>query len=346
MTAGRRRAVRVVHKLHIVEKKRKAGSRWYVYAWRGGPLIHKQDIERPVVDTRLLDLAAHERQRLAGSAERTLDAVIDDYRASPEFDRLADPTKRDYRRWLDRMSARFGPCPVGAFEDRRMRGDIIAWRNEWADRPRTADKASVMMATVLGWALERGELSINVAAKIPHLHRVNKADQVWERHHMRAMTAAPAHLRNALLLAGLTGLRLGDLVRLDWLQVGPKAIIVERTRKRGGRAVIPLLPETRLLIDRLAADSKREGPVLRNSRGQGWTESGLGSVFQKAKPTGFDRTIHDLRGTFATRLILAGLTDQEAAMVLGWTAKRIAGIRARYVDEERVIVSLADRLSA
>lgn len=342
MTAGKRRRAKVRTGLHIVPMTLASGPMFYVYAWRGGPCIHKSPVY-PTITPEILDRQRAARLDVSGARQHSLDHWIDAYRASPEFDGLADSTKRDYRLWLNRISARFGPAPLSALSDQRMRGDILAWRDQWAAQPRTADKASVMMGTLLAWIMDRGQLSVNIAAGINHLHSVNKADQIWERRHMRAFANAPAHIRNALKLAGLTGLRLGDLVRLDWSQVGPKAIIVEKTRKRGGRAVIPLLRETRKLLDKLG---EREGTVLKNSRGGQWTESGLGSVFQKAKPEGFDRTMHDLRGTFATRLILAGLTDEQAAMVMGWTAKRIAAIRARYVDEERVIISLAERLSA
>lgn len=90
----------------------------------------------------------------------------------------------------------------------------------------------------------------------------------------------------------------------------------------------------------------KTGPILRNSRGQGWTESGVESVWQKAKPKGFDRVIHDLRGSYVTFLAQQRLTDEEIARIIGWTAQRIAEIPARYVDEERVIISLVERLSA
>ncbi|WP_227711023.1 site-specific integrase [Novosphingobium ovatum] len=69
-------------------------------------------------------------------------------------------------------------------------------------------------------------------------------------------------------------------------------------------------------------------------------------MFQKAKPDGFDRTMHDLRGTYATWLAMRGLTDEEIARTIGWTAKRISEIRSRYVDEAGVIVSMLERLSA
>lgn len=328
--------------LHVVRKARGGLDRWYVYAWRGGPCIHVADGKRPVITPEIQDKAATERLRASAGGERTLDKVIDAYRASPEFERLAEPTKRDYRRWLDRISERFGPAPIGAFADPRMREKIILWRDRWASQPRTADKATVMLATLLGWAVEHGIIAVNVAAGIKTLHRVNKADQVWERRNFRAMVKAPAHLRDALKLAAFTGLRLGDLVALDWSHVGDKAIVVV-TKKRKGRAVIPITPTLRRLLDKR---DHREGAVLRNSRGAAWTESGLGSVFQKAKPEGFDRTMHDLRGTFVTWLATKGLTDDEIARIVGWTARRVADVRARYVDEARVVVSLVERLKA
>lgn len=329
--------------LHLVAKPRAGAVRWYVYAWRGGPCIHVADGPRPTIGPEILARQTDARRALARDpGPPTLDAVIDAYRADPAFDRLAPSTRRDYRLWLDRISARFGRAPLGAFADPRMRGRIIAWRDSWASHPRTADKAAAMIAIVLGWAVERGEIAVNVAAGIRTLHRADRADRVWESRHFRALVAAPAHLRDALLLAALTGLRLGDLVRLDWADVGDKAIVLV-TRKRKGRAVIPITPTLRRHLHKRP---HRTGAVLRNSRGTAWTESGLGSVFQKAKPAGFDRRIHDLRGTYVTWLAIKGLTDEEIARIVGWTARRVADIRARYVDEARVVVSLIDRLSA
>lgn len=330
--------------LHIVAKRKRGLVRYYVYAWRGGPQIHAQDDVRPAITMQLVAKAQAARDQARGIDPDTLEALITEYRASPDFTRLAPSTQRDYRLWLDRISAKFGDAPIDAFDDPRMRGDILAWRDEWAKQPRTADKASVMMATLLGFGVERGRLTVNRAAGIKQLHSVNKADEVWEDRHWAALAKAkaPAHLMDALRLASFTGLRLGDLVALDWSQVGEKAIILT-THKRKGRAVIPIFPELRTHLD---AREHRTGKVLRNSRGAGWTESGLGSVFQKAKPEGFDRTMHDLRGTYVTWLAVKGLTDEQIARIVGWTAKRIAEIRARYVDEARVVISLIERLSA
>lgn len=339
-----RKTNRILSGLHVVKKRLASGiTRWNVYAWRGGPCVHRQDGARPIITTDILAQALAAREQASGSAPcDTFKAVIIAYRDSPEFERLADSTRRDYNRILDRIDDQFGAAPIAAFEDRRMRREIIEWRDRWRGQPRTADKATVMVATVLGWAVENALLTVNVAAGINQLHSVDKSDKVWETRHWEALADAPDQLMQALRLGSMTGLRLGDLVRLNWSQVSDKAIILT-TRKRKGRAVIPVVRELRAFLN---AIEHSEGAVLRNSRGKPWTESGLGTVFQRTKPEGFDRTIHDLRGTYVTWLATKGLTDDEIARIVGWTSQRIAEVRARYVDEARVIVSLVDRLSA
>lgn len=336
--------------VHIVSKKTRAGKRWHVYAWRGGPSILVVDGAKPVIGPELLAKAMALREGNHGRHVGTLEEVISGYRESPEFKDLADKTQLDYRLWLDRISERFGKAPIPAFEDPRMRGVIIEWRNTWEKQPRTADKASSMMSTILGWAVEQGKLSINRASGIKQLHKVNKADQIWEDRHWKALEGlnekgkpiCPPQIMDALKMARLTGLRLGDLVALDWSHITDKAIILT-TAKRKGRAVVPILPELRAHLE---SREWRKGPILRNTLQVAWTESGLGGNFRKHQPEGFDRTLHDLRGTYVTFLAVKGLTDEQIARIVGWTAKRVGEIRARYVDEARVIVSLVDRLTA
>jgi len=55
--------------------------------------------------------------------------------------------------------------------------------------------------------------------------------------------------------------------------------------------------------------------------------------------------MRNLRGTFATRCMIAGLTDQEIADILGWTTKDVAAIRIKYVDQARVVVAMAERIA-
>lgn len=339
---------RIMTGLHVVKKKTRSGLRWYVYAYRGGPCIHQADGERPAITPAMLEKAFEAKRQ--GAPVGTVSWLAAEYRSDGDFSDLADETKRDYRKSLDRIEDEYGATPLSIFEDRRMRAEVIKWRDKWRNQPRTADKLTVMLGTLLSWGLERGYVAINVAAGISQIHKVDRSDLIWEDHHWTAMRAkdddgepiCPAQLMDALTVASLTGLRLGDLVLLDWSHVGENAIVLV-TKKRKGRAVIPILPALRTWLD---GRSVKKGPVLLNSRNRAWTTSGLGSVFQKAKPEGFDRTIHDLRGTFVTFLAVKGLTDEQIARIVGWTAKRVAEVRARYVDEARVVVEITKKLSA
>jgi len=100
--------------LHVVRKTLKSGSRFYVYAWRGGPQIHVQDGARPIVTNDILDKAREARMQGNGDYAGSFEVVIDEYLESPEFARLAEVTKDDYRRWLTRISVRFGRAPAAS----------------------------------------------------------------------------------------------------------------------------------------------------------------------------------------------------------------------------------------
>lgn len=359
MTNGNRAAVNKSG-LHIVGRSLANGTkRWHVYAWRGGPVIGTRDGgPKPAITPELMDAAAKARVEFKTPTRATLGALIQTYKADRAFLKLSDPSRVDYRRSLGRIDDKFGNIALAAFEDRRMRGDIIEWRDQWSHQPRTADKLTSMLSTLLKWAVERGRIGVNVAANIDGLHSVNRAHKIWRAADWlqleKAQTgpkdkrrpAASIHLMNALRLASITGLRLSDLVAVSWDNVGDRAIILT-TQKRKSRAVIPIFPELRTLLAQLAEQYGRTGTLIKNSRGKSWTTTGLESVFQKAKiAAGLDLTIHDLRGTYVTWLASKGLTDQEIARIVGWTTADIATVREIYVDEENTIISLIDRLSA
>lgn len=321
----------------MVRKKLANGNdRWFVYAYRGGPRIHTQDGRKPAITPDLLD-AAYAARRVRGDPDG-FDRIINLYRDSPDFAKLKPNTQRDYRIWLDRISQKWGMVPTRLFNAADARATLVAWRDSMAETPRAADRAIGTLATVLGWAYDRGLVSQNAAKGIKHLHKTNRADLIWEPRHWEAVATVPTHIARVLVLASLTGLRQGDLLNLRWEQVKPNYIAMT-TAKTGGEAVIPMHDE---LARALMGPGK--GHVLRNSRAEAWTSSGFQSSWRKAMPEGFDRKFHDLRGTFVTRLAIAGFADNEIADVIGWTAERVASIRARYVDRARVAKARADRL--
>jgi integrase len=262
---------------------------------------------------------------------------------------------------LDRIEAKFGKARLAVFDDRRIRGDILDWRDQWADKPRSADMAIQVISRLLSWAEDRGRLGRNHALGIGQLYAANRSDLIWTAEHFETFNAhATVEVREGVDLAACTGLRRGDLVQVPWSAVGEHAIVWQTGKSRGrARIVIPLLPETRNLLERIKArhaaemaavkpEKRKPLPetILSNSFWRPWTAMGFGSRFNDAKQaSGVELNLHDVRGTFATRCMIAGLTDQEIADILGWSTKDVASIRVKYVDQARVVVAIGKRIS-
>lgn len=349
--------------LHIVRKLRRGKPAvWYVYAWRGGPRILRAEGQRPKITAALTDAAAEKRRELPAVTVETIDSLIEQFRRSAEWGRVSKATKVNYGTWLDRISTRFGKTPLGVFTDRRVRQDVLEWRDQWAHQPRSADAAITCFTRLLSWAHDRGKLPPSVLTGIDRLYEADRSDVIWEAPDFAAfMPHASVEIQEAVELASLTGLRRGDLIRLPWSAVGEHAILWKTGKSKGkATARVPMMEETKALLQRIrdrhlaAMEAKRPDrrkplpdTILSNSHWQPWTPSGFGSRFNDAKTASkVERNFHDLRGTFATRCMLAGLNDQEIADILGWKTVEVAAIRVKYVDQTRVVIELGKRIAA
>jgi len=314
----------------------------YWYAWKGGPRLPGKPGDPEFVAA----FAAAHAARTTPAGD-TLAGLVKRYRAAPEFTRLADSTRAEWRRWLDRIElAPIASLSLRALNDPRVKSDLLDWRDGYADRPRAADYGAQVLSRVLSWAKGRGLVEINAMAGAETLHRADRADQIWTADEIaRFLSHASPQVGRALRLACATGLRRGDLIALDWREVGELAIVLE-TRKSGKTATIPLIDDARQVLAEIGRPKSGAGKVLLNSRGKPWSADGLENriVAAKAK-AGVDKHLHDARGTFATRLRLAGLTRDEIASVMGWEADRVERLLSRYVDNERIIRHIAERLN-
>lgn len=349
--------------LHIVTKRRPGKPViHYVYAWRGGPLIHrKEGGPKPAITAALTDAAAAARPASATPSD-TIDGLIIRYTESAAWKKLAASTRVNYGTWHARISVEFGKAPLKVFADRRIRGDVLDWRDRWAEQPRSADAAITAFSALLSWAVDRGMLPLNVLFDTDRLYEQDRSDIIWEAEHFAAFAKeASVEVQEAIDLAAATGLRRGDLVRLPWTAIGDHAIVWHTGKSRGRTMVtVPILPETKAILARIRArhvadmaakrpDRRKPLPdtVLSNSYWRPWTAMGLGSRFRDAKiAAGITVHLHDLRGTFATRCMIAGLTDQEIADILGWTTKDVSKIRSKYVSQHRVVIEIGKRIAA
>jgi integrase len=349
---------------------RLAGGRreTYWYAWRGGPRLEG----KPGTPEFVASYArAHEKRTQPRTG--TLAGLVALYKASPEWRSNAESTKREWGRWLDRICEVDGALAIGDFDvaalnDPDVREDLLAWRDQWADRPRSADYAIQVLSRVLSWCVDRRKLKINAAERTEDLYVNNRADQIWTEDElaMCLMGADSPESGFVLALDCLTGLRREDLASLCWEHVGDVAIVMP-THKSGGAetATVPLLAETQRLLEEIkahqarrqdeirAAASRKGRPVpnfpsnvLTNTRAAAWTPSGLShAVIEMRRPFGITKRLHDGRGTFGTRLRHAGLTAPEIADILGWAEDRVVRLLATYIDRDAIVRAIADRIA-
>jgi integrase len=259
-------------------------------------------------------------------------------------------TRYEWGKWLDRIGGYFGELQIRQFDrPEKIRPIILKWRNRWAETPRTADYG--MQVRVLGHAVEIGRLGGNPCEGVKHLYSNDRADIIWIDADVALIKQTCSNeIAHAVDLAGHTGLRLGDLLRVAWSHVdeGLDAIVLTTGKSRQRReAIIPLYPALRNVLARIP---RRATTILTNSRHRPWTVDGFGSSFNKAKiDAGMaDRDLHfnDLRGTAATKFYIADLSERVIAEILGWEEDSVKKIIRRYVERGAAIKATIEKLKA
>lgn len=366
--------------IHFVRTKRPDKStRWYVYAWRGGPLIMRADGPlKPQLDRAALkalseageDARTVQPDMLAGMVRSWRGNSADLTTASPEWRALAPTTRDTWGLSLNIIEERFGALPIAVFDDPRMVAKIVEWRDSRAATPRAADMGVTVLSQLLEWGRLRAKVRINVCDGIPQIYQgQSRADIIWtdedmERFALAAITLNRPHVMDGMYLASLTGMRRTDLVDLHWNEVGDHAIVrtaQKKSRGRRRRAVIPILLEAEGLLAELRTRTRRPGvnTVLVTSTGRPWgSPASFTQAFGEVRDLAgivepgvarlgtVDRAkhLHDLRGTFVTRLCRAGLTDQEIGNIVAWAPENVAQIRRTYVDDAAIVVALSERI--
>ena len=317
--------------------KVRAKGRTYYYAWRGGPPLRGEPGSPEFMASYNEAIEQHHTPD-----KRRFRSVVADYKGSAEYRKLAESTRQQWGKWLDRIGEYSGELSIAQFDrPEKIRPVIRRWRNQWADTPRTADYALQVLSRVVAHAVDPlGKIAGNPCEGIKHLYNNDRSEIIWTdsdiTHIKQTCSTEIAH---AVDLAGHTGLRLGDLLRLSWSHIGDDAIELTTSKSSHRReAIIPLYGALR---DVLARIPKRATTILTNSRARPWTADGFGSSFNKAKNDASmsERDLHfnDLRGTAATKFYIAGFTMREIAETLAWEEASVEKIIRRYVGRSAAI---------
>jgi len=311
----------------------KVGSkgRTYYYAWRGGPRLRGE----PGTPEFLASYNEAIESRRTPDTGR-FKSLVTLYKASNDYKGLAESTRTNWAPWLDRITDYFGELRVAQFDrPEKIRPIIRRWRNQWADKPRSADYGMQVLSRVLSHAVDPlGKIASNPCEGIKQLYSGDRSEIIWTDSDITTIKKeCSPEIADAVDLALNTGLRLSDLLRVSWSHVGEDAITLSTGKSRGRReAIIPLHDDLRKLLKRIP---QRSTTILTNSRRRPWTVDGFGSSFHAAKnKAGFaekDLHFHDLRGTAATKFYVAGLSARVIAEILAWSEDQVDRIIRRYV---------------
>ena len=238
-----------------------------------------------------------------------------------------------------------------------VKGAFIKWRDSRAHQPRSADYGIQVLKRLLSWALYHELIDKNPAADIETLDRCNRADQIVDDEELAAVLSyLTPHAQLAIRLLAATGMRRGDLAGLRWDHL-KLDVLHFPTRKSNGItwANVPLVADARAVIAELeitrkallAANRLPSTYLLTSHLGTPWSPDGLSQAFiRAAKAAGVKKRLNDLRGTAATRFVMANQPDERVADIMGWEPSRVRAIKKRYVDDARVMRSVADQIDA
>lgn len=287
---------------------------------------------------------------------------------SAKFKRMVDKSRETRVRyltaWLD-MKIRNGQLartsPLEIFDRKEVVPYIVKHRDEtWGHSLSVADEAMIALSAFLTWCMGEGKLDTNKVSAIPSQYeRPVDSARIWSDGEVAAfMTAAPWQLEHFLELALFTGLRLQDLIRLPVTAVRDHHIIIPTGKSKGAAtAIVPIIPPLRALLKRIEVRRKKlkasPTTLLFNSKGKPWSKegSGLATSFYKVRDRVLkdpaDRpTIHDLRKTAATRMVILQkrypkvITDGVLTDMFGWSAGTLAKMKRIYVSDAAVITAI------
>jgi integrase len=263
----------------------------------------------------------------------TFAALIEDYKASPEWRELAKATKANYGRYLVEIERLWGKLMVGGVQPKH----VLALRDAKYETPAGANYLVRTLSAAISWGIPRGYRSDNPCRHVRLLKGgEGYAPWTWEQiAHFREHVSKP-ELWQAAAFALFSGQRQADCLSAVWTDINDATLSVVQ-QKTGKKVRIPMHRDLTAVLEGVP---KRAVTILSNSRGVPWTPDGFKSSWGKE----FDREVmeplrglvfHGLRKSAVVFLLEAGCTDAEVSAITGQSRQMVEHY-ARQVNQDKL----------
>jgi integrase len=260
---------------------------------------------------------------------------------------LRSSTVRSYVAYGPLLKAHFGDKPLSAVS----RGDVLQLqaallRREKTLAPATINRVVSFVRTVLYEAVQREHIDRNPAARLKMLPEENTLFRVLSTaEERRLLEQAPPWLKRTIRIALLTGLRQGEILRLRKQDVDQerRMIHVSPEAKNHHSRMVPFPESLEPVLDELLGDEvPPERFLFAKPDGKPFDRCKIVNGFTKlVRRTGLhDCSFHDLRRTYASRLVNRGVSLPVIAKLLGHGATYVTE-RYAHVAEGALAAAVA-----
>lgn len=244
----------------------------------------------------------------------TFNWLIEEYRRSPTWLKLAPISRRNLLNELERFRTEHGEKSVAGLKIEHVEA-LVAKK---AATPAAANRLLKLLRRLCRFAIKRRLIGVDPTMGVDRFAEnpdgfhtwTDKEIAVFEQHHGIESKAVLA-----LRLMLNTGAARQDVCRMGWQNVRGNRIAYRRG-KTGGDVDLPILPELRAVLDRID-----RGRMLFVTHGQdrAYKSETFGNWFhERCLEAGLGHcTPHGLRKAGATRLADAGATEFEVMAFLG-----------------------------
>jgi integrase len=265
--------------------------------------------------------------RLAGEKEEaekpkppaSVRTVIDAFLADAES-RVKAKTMRVYRYLLSPFADAHGDGPASALTPTAAE----AYSRKPAWKPQTRHAFLTTLVTAFRWAQRAGLTDCNPLLGVHKPAKVSRGMEalLTPDDYAQLLDAATPPFRLFLKVLYASGARPGEVASITAENFDADAGLVRlaehKTAHKGTRRAIYLTPEAVALLVR-QRERHQSGPLLRNNRGEAWTENAIGLAMRRTRErAGIPNAIaYGLRHTFATDALANGVPDAQVAELLG-----------------------------